>query len=971
MKAIATCSLGMLLLALWGCADRSGDSASQSASGSSAVSGSVVSGQALAGASVSIVDQRGTQASAVTDANGGYVADTSDLEAPYLVRATSADGTIVLHGLSRDLSRSATIDVTPLSDLVTLAWLGLNGVDAAGVYTSNRGFPHATESLSLLSHFTADALGHSLDRMGLGKEGFDPLSAEASGLIERTQRVAGSQAVTVALPGATQRIEWLAQPATSTLEIQSTVAGEAGATWRVTRTVVPTSMAQRQALRGVAAYINGLVHTVNSKAGQLSVADLEAHYAPQLLHDGLDRAGFAAVTATAYRGGDLRCALQGIGQLDERQGTADIVVGCVKSGERAMREVRAYQVAAMPVAWKALGNRRVAELSVRAGTESGQLRIDARAAAPESRLVGAEISGGQGDGLRMRKADETLSTWYSPEAGEEIEHRQDVFLRSLRFEVPAAPGPLPVHFDLTPTEGEPHRHTVEVNAYTTEAVTLSTPIAAQIERDRLDAPLTLEWAPLQTLDASSVELVVVVHSTSGDEPRRCRIELLLPASATTGAIAIPASCAGEPVTDAALLVRVVGEGGAAASSLHRIEILDPPPSRFLPAQMDLPVVRIHTAGSVPVESKDDYVDARLTIDPNGAVLAGAYEGDVQIRGRGNSTWSMPKKPFRLKLRASSGLLGMPANRDWVLLANYSDKSMLRTRTAFELGRQLGMAWTPATEFVEVFLNGEYLGLYQLGQHIEVSADRVDIEELGPDDTDADALTGGYLLEVDARLDGDFHFTTGLGVPIVFQGPDEPNAEQYAYMSGYIAEFEQALWSEAFADPEQGYAAYIDVDSFIRWYLVNEIFKNNDSIMFSSCWMYKDRGGKLHMGPLWDFDIAAGNINYNGNDDPAGWWVSRASWFDRLFQDPAFVERVAQRWQAIRVTLLPQMLGAIHEDAQRLDLAQRNNFQRWPILDTWVWPNAVVTGRYEDEVGYLHDWLEARIAWLDVQFGLGE
>jgi hypothetical protein len=149
-------------------------------------------------------------------------------------------------------------------------------------------------------------------------------------------------------------------------------------------------------------------------------------------------------------------------------------------------------------------------------------------------------------------------------------------------------------------------------------------------------------------------------------------------------------------------------------------------------------------------------------------------------------------------------------------------------------------------------------------------------------------------------------------------------------------------------------------------LVNELFRNVDANMWSSCWMYKPRGGKLHMGPLWDFDIAAGNIDYNDAWLTSGWWIRDAPWFSRLFEDPAFVARVRQVWNEIKAEQLPAMSQSIAANALRLQQSQLNNFQRWPILETYVWPNRRIPGSYAGEVDYLQSWLAARAAWLDGQ-----
>lgn len=380
----------------------------------------------------------------------------------------------------------------------------------------------------------------------------------------------------------------------------------------------------------------------------------------------------------------------------------------------------------------------------------------------------------------------------------------------------------------------------------------------------------------------------------------------------------------------------------------------------------LPVVYINTADAVPIVSKDEYVNGVVKIvKPDGTVDINTTTG---IKGRGNSTWLFPKKPYRLKLSAKQSVFGYPADKDWVLLANYSDKSLTRTTLAFAIGEEFGMAYNNRTQPVEVIINGVYQGSYLFGEHVKVAKDRVDIKELSPGDESEPAITGGYFLEVDARLDEVNWFYSKEGFPFTIKSPEDITENQMSYIKGYIDSLEDALFSAAPGDPETGYLKYIDDDSFIKWYWVNELLKNNDAIFFSSVFLYKQRNDKLKMGPLWDFDIAAGNINYNGNDDPAGWWVRQAPWFMRLFSDPAFEKKASAFWRSHRRQLEHTIGEAIAAHTGKLALSQEINFMKWPILDTYVWPNAVVTGSYEGEVAYLTSWMHDRLQWIDAQVG---
>lgn len=385
-----------------------------------------------------------------------------------------------------------------------------------------------------------------------------------------------------------------------------------------------------------------------------------------------------------------------------------------------------------------------------------------------------------------------------------------------------------------------------------------------------------------------------------------------------------------------------------------------------PPTGSLPLLTISTTNGEPIQDRETYVNAQLTI--SGSDPKHSYQGDMGIRGRGNSTWAMPKKPYRLRLDNASPLLGMPSNRHWVLLANYADKSLLRNHLALDLGWSLGMAWNPRTVTVRVRLNGNDVGIYQLVEHIRIGSHRVDIAELEPEDTDPVSITGGYLMEIDHRRDceANVQFDTTRGVPICIDTPDDESIvpAQYTYIRDYVRQTEDVLYGAGFSDPATGYAAWLDPVSYIDYFLVAELMMNQDMQGFSSIWTYKDRGGRLQRGPLWDFDIGAGNIDYGINADPRGWWIRNGPWYQRLFEDPAFAQAVRNRWDGIRDDLLDDLTGEMRVQVTRMGAAVDQNFNRWPILHQQTWPNAVLTGSHSGEIAYLTDWLRQRIAWLD-------
>ena len=388
--------------------------------------------------------------------------------------------------------------------------------------------------------------------------------------------------------------------------------------------------------------------------------------------------------------------------------------------------------------------------------------------------------------------------------------------------------------------------------------------------------------------------------------------------------------------------------------------------------MDLPVLRLTTADGAAVTSEDDYVQGHMTLTPANGSSGVVVDSDLQIKGHGNTTWSWAKKPYKIKLSTKTGLLGMPAQKNWILLANFDDKTMLRDDVAFELSRRVGMAYTPRSQFVETFLNGEYEGTYQLTESIEIDKNRVNINSLDDNDVTAPNVTGGYLMEVDYNHPGDANLFVGSGgMPVTMHDPDPMVPQQQAYIADYLGQVQNTLYGTNFADPSIGYAQYLDVDSFVDWYLVNEIFKNNDAIWWSSVYMYKAREGKLYCGPVWDFDVGAGNSTMNQDADPTGWWVRNpwaadGQWMAQLFQDPAFKAKVKARWNELKASQFDTLTTYIDQRAAYLNQTQQNNFTRWPVLETQVFTEPELAGSYSGEVSYMKTWLTTRIAWMDSQ-----
>jgi hypothetical protein len=295
--------------------------------------------------------------------------------------------------------------------------------------------------------------------------------------------------------------------------------------------------------------------------------------------------------------------------------------------------------------------------------------------------------------------------------------------------------------------------------------------------------------------------------------------------------------------------------------------------------------------------------------------------------------------------------------------------LLRTEVAFKMGEILedGLTWTPRSRHVQLYLNNVYQGAYQLVEAIKIDGNRVDIKEIMKKNPQR-----GYILEIDVREGESFHFTTTKGVVFNCSDPDEDlddiinedTRTLFEKIRTDVQHVEDVLYADTFSNSEEGYRKYLDIDSFVDWYLVNEITKNNDAVFFSSVFMYYDEEQEKYcMGPVWDLDISLGNINYNNNNNPEGFWIKDSRWIQRLFEDPYFGSLVKERWNTKKNELftLPQY---IDERTSYINDAQAQNFKKWGILGIYVWPNAVVPGSYQGEIDYLKFWLKDRLYWLD-------
>ena len=367
----------------------------------------------------------------------------------------------------------------------------------------------------------------------------------------------------------------------------------------------------------------------------------------------------------------------------------------------------------------------------------------------------------------------------------------------------------------------------------------------------------------------------------------------------------------------------------------------------------LPIIIIDTENDADITSKEEYINGELTFigkDYNDPY----YKKEIKIRGRGNYSWSLPKKPFQLKFDKKNSFFDLAEDKKWIFLANYTDKTMLRTAIAFELGYLSNSMWTPKYDFSEVFLNNQYIGTYQITEKVEEDDHRVNIGK------------NGYLIEIEqlekTKADDILFNTQRLWFTI--KSPElNKDSDEYNYIKNYVRKVENVLYGSSFNDEKNGYRTLIDIDSFIDWYLINEISKNNDAAFYSSCYMTLVPGEKLKMGPIWDFDISFGNTRQNDNENPRGFWIKNSIWFEMMFKDEYFIKKVKERFLYFYENK-DRILSTSNELSKKINNSRLENEKIWKTLGKYVYPNYVYKFEtFKEEEDYLIRWIEIRFEWL--------
>lgn len=334
---------------------------------------------------------------------------------------------------------------------------------------------------------------------------------------------------------------------------------------------------------------------------------------------------------------------------------------------------------------------------------------------------------------------------------------------------------------------------------------------------------------------------------------------------------------------------------------------------------DVPHIRITTNNGMPITSKENYLQANLQIDGKGRYAD--FSGSTEVKGRGNSTWVYPKKPYRLKLTNKAEILGLPSAKNWVLLANYLDPSLMSNAVAMKIGRDLEVPFTNTIIPVDVSVNGKYMGSYSLTQQVEVNENRVNI---GND---------GYLLELDTYYDETHKFySAGYNLPVMIKEPELADASGVAAIKYGFEGFEALIKGSTF--PNTSYGEYFDIDVFARYILVYFLTGNEEVNHPKSVYMHKKMGGKFSFGPLWDFDWAYGYESGAGHFSNAMrplFWSGSAKgtiFFKRLFEDPAVQAAFKKHWTNYKKNHMSQLITYIDEYAAWIKSSKARDYELW-------------------------------------------
>ena len=366
---------------------------------------------------------------------------------------------------------------------------------------------------------------------------------------------------------------------------------------------------------------------------------------------------------------------------------------------------------------------------------------------------------------------------------------------------------------------------------------------------------------------------------------------------------------------------------------------------------NLPRFVIETEDFAQIRDRETKIPAKLQIYGKDAPESDVLE--LTIKGRGNSSFTgMPKPGYKIKFEKKQGLLGMPKDKEWALIGNSADKTLLKNFITYKLADWLGDEYTPRSQFVELYLNRQYQGVYQLVETVKVSEHRVNIPQ----------SDSSFLLERGPTEHGDEHFVvTEQGTKFEIKSPKEPTDSSTAQIKKALSQFENFLKS---SNPKGEITDYIDFEDYLRYYWIQEISKNMDGAFRRSIFLTWQKGDVIRLGPVWDFDVAYGNWEVDSLRTATDWYIRPSGWNGLIFKREKLWQEAARYWKEHR-DFLATLPDSIRKYAKELAPATKNEFKRWPVLEnTENWTYKEAYDSYDEAIDSLNSWINQRMDWID-------
>ena len=366
----------------------------------------------------------------------------------------------------------------------------------------------------------------------------------------------------------------------------------------------------------------------------------------------------------------------------------------------------------------------------------------------------------------------------------------------------------------------------------------------------------------------------------------------------------------------------------------------------------IPRLVIETENFKDIRNRETLVPARLQIygkeSPTSEIL------ELTVRGRGNSTYNAPKYGLKLEFSQKTSLLGMPADKDWALRSNYGDKTLLRDFMMNRLANRLGISYVPRMRYVELYLNREYKGLYLLAETVKFAKNRVPVAK-----TDFNFLCE----KEDSKKIDDPYFQTRDGNLIHIQEPKKVSDATLQRAKSHLDSFEIYLHGQDFWG-EDSIGNWLHVQDFLEYYWVQEFAKNEDGKFTRSVFFYWEKGGPIHFGPLWDFDLGFGNESREIFSMPENWFIRNYRWNRFILADRQMRTLAAEYWKLHRETF-HELIDSIPLYKSQIEKAAANDLKRWPILDnTFLWALRHSYDSYDEAVDSMTVWMEKRFQWIE-------